>query len=53
MKCPNCETETCKLGSHATGTGDVYTYIFCAKCNKKFEIIKDELYGGEPKIKEV
>jgi len=39
--------------STATGTGDVYSYEWCFSCKTEFEIIKDELYGGEIEIREI
>lgn len=52
-QCPNCGNNLSPLGQPTYIGSDSYTYRFCARCQKEFEIIGDMLYGGEPEIKEV
>lgn len=54
MKCPKDNTEMANLNSgHADGTGDVYYYCLCGYCKTEYEVIIDELHGGEPTVKEL
>lgn len=53
MNCPSCKGETLSIG-HPTYVGtDSYRYVMCVPCEKTFEIVFDELFGGEPEVREV
>jgi hypothetical protein len=53
MECPNCKTSMSRQGQpHYEANGDVYSYDWCHRCEKSFEVVEDALFGGKPTITE-